>query len=242
MVSARHLHTPPLHATKLLGDELAAAGCARHTGMPDYVLHCCPCSDRLLTWLIHRSPFRMVEEDLVRRFPQGRAVGVLVKSFEAAARPEQAVHSPIPESSSNHQSASSLPEWAVAGMDMLKQYGVTAKELRIVGGGSRNQLWRRIIADSFQLPLRFPTEPESAALGAALQAAAVQAGIPVAEFVQSHEPPLADEVRPLRLPPACACLPLPCPGLWCFRHSCPSCHCAFLATSMVLRSTNVLVS
>ena len=61
------------------------------------------------------------------------------------------------------------------------------------------RLWRRIIADSFQLPLRFPTEPESAALGAALQAAAVHAGQPVADFVQSHQPPLSDDVsHPLR--------------------------------------------
>ena len=57
------------------------------------------------------------------------------------------------------------------------------------------RLWRRIISDSFQLPLRFPTEPESAALGAALQAAAVHSGEPVADFVESHAPPLADEVR-----------------------------------------------
>lgn len=80
------------------------------------------------------------------------------------------------------------------GIDMLKKYGVTANELRIVGGGSKNRLWRRIIADSFQLPLRFPTEPESAALGAALQAAAVHVGMPVNDFVESHAPPLEDEV------------------------------------------------
>ena len=57
----------------------------------------------------------------------------------------------------------------------MESYGVKATEIRVVGGGSKNRLWRRIIADSFQLPLRFPTEPESAALGAALQAAAVHA-------------------------------------------------------------------
>lgn len=39
----------------------------------------------------------------------------------------------------------------------------------MVGGGSQNKLWRRIVADAFQLPLRFPAEPEAAALGAALQ-------------------------------------------------------------------------
>ena len=77
---------------------------------------------------------------------------------------------------------------------MMESYGLKAKELRVVGGGSKNRLWRRIIADSFQLPLVFPTEPESAALGAALQAAAVQSGVPVAEFVQGHSPPLAEEV------------------------------------------------
>lgn len=89
-----------------------------------------------------------------------------------------------------------------------------AEELRVVGGGSSNPLWRRIIADSFQaravrdrlarsqccaahhlgavrrcrladlrcnharspaaqVRLRFPLEPEAAALGGALQAAAI---------------------------------------------------------------------
>lgn len=76
----------------------------------------------------------------------------------------------------------------------MEGYGVKAQEIRVVGGGSKNRLWRRIIADSFQLPLRFPTEPESAALGAALQAAAVHAGVATPEFIDSHSPPLADLV------------------------------------------------
>lgn len=76
----------------------------------------------------------------------------------------------------------------------MEGYGVKATEIRVVGGGSKNRLWRRIIADSFQLPLRFPTEPESAALGAALQAAAVHAGVATPEFIDSHSPPLADLV------------------------------------------------
>jgi len=82
-----------------------------------------------------------------------------------------------------------------AGMRMLEKYGVTANELRVVGGGSKNRLWRRIIADAFQLPLRFPAEPESAALGGALQAAAVCAGVPVADYVAENEPPCEEEVR-----------------------------------------------
>lgn len=79
-------------------------------------------------------------------------------------------------------------------MKSLKRFGVSANELRIVGGGSKNPLWRQIIADSFQLPLRFPTEPESAALGGALQAAAVYNNASVADFILENEPPLADEV------------------------------------------------
>ena len=91
---------------------------------------------------------------------------------------------------------------ACAGMRMLEKYGVTANELRVVGGGSKNRLWRRIIADAFQLPLRFPAEPESAALGGALQAAAVCAGVPVAEYVAANEPPCEEEVsRPRFLGP-----------------------------------------
>ena len=32
--------------------------------------------------------------------------------------------------------------------------GLEVKELRLVGGGSKNRLWRRIVADAFQLPVR----------------------------------------------------------------------------------------
>ena len=93
-----------------------------------------------------------------------------------------------------NSSATVHREASCAGMRMLEKYGVTANELRVVGGGSKNRLWRRIIADAFQLPLRFPAEPESAALGGALQAAAVCAGVPVAEYVAENEPPCEEEV------------------------------------------------
>lgn len=77
------------------------------------------------------------------------------------------------------------------GHERLRRFGVAADEIRLVGGGSRNPLWRRIVADLFQLPLRFPVEAESAALGAALQAAAVWSKQPVRRFVQAHPPRLA---------------------------------------------------
>lgn len=81
----------------------------------------------------------------------------------------------------------------LAGYKQLQRYGLQGTALYVVGGGSKNALWRRIISDAFQLPLHLPLEPESAALGAALQAAAVANGVPVADFVEDHRPPLADE-------------------------------------------------
>lgn len=82
----------------------------------------------------------------------------------------------------------------VAGMQRMQDFGVAATELLVVGGGSKNRLWRRIVADAFQLPLRFPADPEAAALGAALQAAAVHTGTPIAQYVAEHPPPMEAEV------------------------------------------------
>ncbi|KAL6785248.1 hypothetical protein ACKKBG_A03065 [Auxenochlorella protothecoides x Auxenochlorella symbiontica] len=73
-----------------------------------------------------------------------------------------------------------------AGKERLRAHGLVPDELRVVGGGARNRLWRRIVADAFQLPLRFPLEPEAAALGGALQAAAIDRGQRVGKFVSSH--------------------------------------------------------
>jgi hypothetical protein len=41
---------------------------------------------------------------------------------------------------------------------------------------------------------RLPLEAESAALGAALQAAAVHSGVPVGAYVQQHQPPISEQV------------------------------------------------
>ncbi|MEC9477164.1 MAG: xylulokinase [Planctomycetota bacterium] len=57
-----------------------------------------------------------------------------------------------------------------SGVDRLKGLGVTVDGLRLVGGGSRNPLWRQMIADALQVPVTLPEEPESGALGGALQA------------------------------------------------------------------------
>lgn len=81
-----------------------------------------------------------------------------------------------------------------AGMKVLRSFGAEATELRLVGGGSRNPLWRQIIADVFQVPVRIPVEADSAALGAALQAAAVYDGTPVRDYIAACRPPMESEV------------------------------------------------
>eukprot|EP00959_Pyramimonas_sp_CCMP1952_P148619 3109309-Pyramimonas_sp.AAC.2 len=45
-----------------------------------------------------------------------------------------------------------------------------------------------------QVPLRFPTEAESAALGAAMQAAAIVSNVPVAKYISANMPPLSEDV------------------------------------------------
>ena len=57
------------------------------------------------------------------------------------------------------------------GLDRLRALGLPLESLRLVGGGAQSLLWRQLLADVLALPLQPLPEPESAALGAALQAA-----------------------------------------------------------------------
>lgn len=82
----------------------------------------------------------------------------------------------------------------LAGLKKMEAVGFQAKEFRVVGGGSKNKLWRRIMADAFQLPLKFPVEAESAALGAALQAGAVFHARNIREYISEHSLGLEHEV------------------------------------------------
>jgi xylulokinase len=56
------------------------------------------------------------------------------------------------------------------GAQRLSKLGVPIQELRVVGGASRNLLWREILASCLGVPVLPLEEPESAALGAAMQA------------------------------------------------------------------------
>jgi D-xylulose kinase len=58
-----------------------------------------------------------------------------------------------------------------AGLDRLRHLGLVVDEVRLCGGASHNALWRQILANLFDVPVRPLLEAESAALGAAVQAA-----------------------------------------------------------------------
>lgn len=56
------------------------------------------------------------------------------------------------------------------GVERMRELGLTVDAVRLVGGGSRNALWRSIFADALGVDVITLVEPESAALGAAVQA------------------------------------------------------------------------
>jgi xylulokinase len=56
------------------------------------------------------------------------------------------------------------------GLEAFQELGFAPLELRLIGGGSKNPLWRQILADILNLPVVIPEVAEGAAFGAALQA------------------------------------------------------------------------
>jgi xylulokinase len=71
------------------------------------------------------------------------------------------------------------------GFRRMLELGMTPpREMKLIGGGSSNELWCQILADVFQLPVRRPLFADHAgALGAALQAAATSRHVAVGEYV-----------------------------------------------------------
>ena len=85
----------------------------------------------------------------------------------------------------------------LSGVNQMKALGVSkVEELIVVGGGSKNELWCQIIADLFDAPVALPSETETAALGAALQAAAVHNGEDIAAFVARNVPKMKKRISP----------------------------------------------
>ncbi len=56
------------------------------------------------------------------------------------------------------------------GLERMRALGLAIDSVRLVGGGARDPLWQRILADALRTSVQPLAEPESGALGAALQA------------------------------------------------------------------------
>ena len=87
------------------------------------------------------------------------------------------------------------------GIAALRKHGVPeVREVRLVGGGAKSALWRAVIADALQVRVVCPASPESAARGAALQAAAHVYGVPADRLGEwaatEHAVPLEASVEP----------------------------------------------
>jgi xylulokinase len=67
-------------------------------------------------------------------------------------------------------------------LELLRDLGVEADVGRASGGGARSDLWLRIVATVFDLPLERPTVEEGSAYGAALLA-----GVAAGSFADVHE-------------------------------------------------------
>lgn len=57
------------------------------------------------------------------------------------------------------------------GVERMRRLGLRVDAVRLVGGGAHNPLWRQVLADTLDAPVAPLAEPESTALGAAIQAA-----------------------------------------------------------------------
>ncbi len=88
------------------------------------------------------------------------------------------------------------------GIERMKRLGIPLATVRLVGGGARNHLWRQVIADVLDAPVTALAEVETAAIGAAMQAATVSgarvehtdAVLPAREVPTSRSMPRPREV------------------------------------------------
>ncbi|WP_248751723.1 xylulokinase [Pseudomonas sp. MWU15-20650] len=88
------------------------------------------------------------------------------------------------------------------GLDLLRQTGLQGQSIRLIGGGSKSQVWRQIVADIMHTEVVCTEQSEAAALGAAIQAAWCQSGESLASLCDkcvsvdpnSRTLPVADRV------------------------------------------------
>ena len=88
------------------------------------------------------------------------------------------------------------------GMEILRRLDVTPSEIRLVGGGAKSAIWRRIAADVFGCPVVCPVSAEAAAMGCAVQAMWCH------DHLQGLDTPIADlAAEAIALDPATRTVP-----------------------------------
>ncbi|MEM6671941.1 MAG: xylulokinase [Planctomycetota bacterium] len=83
-----------------------------------------------------------------------------------------------------------------AGLDRMRSSGIAPTEVRLVGGAARNPVWQSLLATLFGVPVRVVAETETAAVGAALQAAAAVRRASADELAQAFVGYDGDPVEP----------------------------------------------
>ncbi len=78
----------------------------------------------------------------------------------------------------------------------LRRLTIDEPRIVLVGGGSAHPAWQQAIADAAQLQVTVLGGREHVALGAAIQAAAIATGQPVAEIADRWRPPVAAVTHP----------------------------------------------
>ena len=72
------------------------------------------------------------------------------------------------------------------GLERLTELGISASQVRLIGGGSRRRVWRQIVADIFGVSVACPQNREGPAFGAALQAMWCCEKVEIEDLVSSH--------------------------------------------------------
>jgi xylulokinase len=78
------------------------------------------------------------------------------------------------------------------GYQRLQQLGLPTQRIRLVGGGARNPLWAQILASMLNVPIEISPETEAAALGAARQAAWMDAETSLSDLMRRWSGPKSD--------------------------------------------------
>jgi xylulokinase len=81
-------------------------------------------------------------------------------------------------------------------LDAQRALGLAPETMRLVGGGARSDLWTRMLATLFGLPMERPADPASSAAAGAARLAAVAAGAGRAEDILPRAPALGAPVAP----------------------------------------------